>query len=479
MAHSFSEHKTRQAPPDTRTDLYVSNLPFIWTDDHLRSYFNKYHPRRTHILRNKDCGFVNFQSHEHAARALTELNNKRPHPTAMPLWIKYARRNSMQSGAQNFGVNHNTFWKDVVDEKGRVVKKERDLDKLQNLIAQSPRNARYHYEYSCGLASHLDTKIKRTNKSNTVRKWLHHMNTAIQLTQNQNANNKPTFAWIKRKVEFCIRLYNTDDNCYNIDMNDLLRLTWNAVTQYNRYYFYLLYVRLLHTTQREELVTEAYKLSKAVWDGDERTRYFQRCVDYTNFVKVMIQNGCALGETLDVMTACMKFYYKQFGNDFIAREDRSPAHKSATFALHLMVVKFAMYICIEYDWNVDRRIVFQCVQWLETVISLRPRYATHYIHLSYCHFFVLSNYAKARMVIETAAQKGSEQGVYDELVHMMEEIKANNASNEKKWNTFEKWITTKILKNIDRNVVEEVVLNDEEMLNQEPGCKLNIALVNV
>jgi len=151
--------------------------------------------------------------------------------------------------------------------------------------------------------------------------------------------------------------------------------------------------------------------------------------------------------------------------------------KTATFDIYLMVIKFAEHICNEYGWKVGRNVLMQCVKWLEMTIQLRPYYGGHYILLSYSHFFVFSNYVKARDILENGIQTISNKAIYDALIQSVE----TSGDARARWKLFVEWVSTKILKLNDKEINDD---NEEQqtaiMANGgmlEPGSKLNIAII--
>ena len=489
--------ETKQDEPElSRTNLYIRNVPKEWNNANLIKFFSKYHPQSARVLVGKHCGFVNFANHTDAVNALQEFQNKRPYAslTAIPVWITFARQSKLRSLPFGRGSDHGSFWKERV-ENGRVIR-ERDLDKLQQLIFDFPKFAVYHYEFACGLQSLMNSN--RLNKTlNTVTLWLKHINIAIELSEEKDAMNRPTFAWVKRKIDFCIPLYRTDDNCYNIDIDELIMVAWDAVLNYNKYYFYTLYIQLLHTTQREEYVSEALQLYVSIWcvcichtsevvslvcvclclrNGNERWRFFQKYDDMTRFLRCMMRNGCNLDEMMKVIGECWRRYDDEYDlQKDVKFEEQTPPQKNATFAVYLISRRFVEHICNEYAWKVSDNILTQSIIWLEMTLSIRPYYGVTYVLLGFYYFSAANNYVKARGILENGIKTNGDKCIHDALSECVEE----SGSAQGRWNLFVGWVNSKILKKDRDDLMMEGEEKETPMMDHEeqPGSKLNIDII--
>lgn len=72
--------------------LWIGSIPNSTTMSSLDAIFNRYGPiESTRVLTHKNCGFVNFESTEHAVRARQLLNGKEIFPGAGPVRIGFAK----------------------------------------------------------------------------------------------------------------------------------------------------------------------------------------------------------------------------------------------------------------------------------------------------------------------------------------------------------------------------------------------------
>jgi protein JSN1 len=72
--------------------LWIGSIPNSTTMSSLDAIFNHYGPiESTRVLTHKNCGFVNFESTEHAVRARQILNGKEIFPGAGPVRIGFAK----------------------------------------------------------------------------------------------------------------------------------------------------------------------------------------------------------------------------------------------------------------------------------------------------------------------------------------------------------------------------------------------------
>ncbi|KIW95842.1 uncharacterized protein Z519_02906 [Cladophialophora bantiana CBS 173.52] len=72
--------------------LWIGSIPNSTTMSSLDAIFNRYGPiESTRVLTHKNCGFVNFESVEHAVRARQLLNGKEIFPGAGPVRIGFAK----------------------------------------------------------------------------------------------------------------------------------------------------------------------------------------------------------------------------------------------------------------------------------------------------------------------------------------------------------------------------------------------------
>eukprot|EP01083_Nonionella_stella_P143874 448039_1 len=388
-------------------------------------------------------------------------------------------RNSMRKGSRSYEC-----WIQTKNKYGRTTM-GRDLDKLQRLVTERPNKAKYHYEFSRGLGTFITKKAEKIKNPNLVQLSLKHLDIAIDLSKKQSKKNQPNFRWIQGKISKLISLYKTDDNCFNVDIDELVAYALNAATNYDRSLFYLPYLRVLFVTQREDLLTKSLKLYKEVWNGKERLKYFKGYKGFPYFVECMTQNGCDLKEIVDVMTTCWKYYHDQYGHKCRKFDALRPQQKSANFCVFLMVMFFTEYICNVLEWKVDEKILSQCLKWSEMVIPMRPYTAIHYIYVCQCYFVRFNHYVKARQVLEEGIKCLGERCIYDELNCMVGLPKQMNynwnyhessSQNKERWKDLQNWIYKKVFKDFAGNDGEDTPRLGGGGTIPEPGSKLNIFL---
>ncbi|EXJ64234.1 hypothetical protein A1O7_00570 [Cladophialophora yegresii CBS 114405] len=96
--------------------LWIGSIPNSTTMSSLDAIFSRYGPiESTRVLTHKNCGFVNFESVEHAVRARQLLNGKEIFPGAGPVRIGFAKAPNasvsitpVQNGTPPPGSNGNT-----------------------------------------------------------------------------------------------------------------------------------------------------------------------------------------------------------------------------------------------------------------------------------------------------------------------------------------------------------------------------------
>ncbi len=118
--------------------LWIGSIPNSTTMSSLDAIFNRYGPiESTRVLTHKNCGFVNFESTDHAVRARQLLNGKEIFPGAGPVRIGFAKA---PTASNSMTPNENTMTpspaeNDNLAAAGLALAGDFHLD--QNFAAQS------------------------------------------------------------------------------------------------------------------------------------------------------------------------------------------------------------------------------------------------------------------------------------------------------------------------------------------------------
>eukprot|EP01084_Bolivina_argentea_P269073 457188_1 len=354
----------------------------------------------------------------------------------------------------------------IVKSKNRLSKKF-DSKKLETLILQCPNNKYYHYEYFLSLRNELnENKIQIALKS---------INIALQLDRNS------TKAWVMQKIIYLIRLYEYNNNSLNVNINDLIHYTENAL-KLDHYYFYTTYIKLLSITQNEQSMLKALNLYNKIWKSSQHEKYFNlnQSGDYNGYLNCLIHHNYNIYDIAQVVTQAFKCYnkitskYMKKINDF-----KIIQQKNKSCQLYVVIMGYIHYLSIEKNWNVTNDIVVNAIELLEFAIEIRCEYYSAYLRLAQCYFVKMKNYNKCKLILQNGIEKTNFKGLLDKL----NDFVVDDTDSVHVFKIFAEWAKINVFnghgkkKNIICDNMEEKNNSDDRNECIQPGQKLNINLL--